>query len=173
MIINFVRYLLNFEIGSECIRHKRIKLQTEKKHFIFAAELRKALKKKIHIRIDGNPEASLAEMMQAYLLFYLQANCKIYLRDTHLNITHPLALQVMQEDNILMQHTIITTHDTQHIPEIEILYTQQSQKPDADYHFANPLASSSYEIILENFRVVREEIKKASIAIAGSVLQAH
>lgn len=78
----------------------------------------------------------------------------------------------MQEDNILMQDTLTTVHDVQHIPEIEILYTQQSQELDPDYHFDNPLASSSYEMILENFRTVREEIKKASIAIAGSLLQA-
>jgi hypothetical protein len=129
------------------------------------------LEKNLQISIHGNPDASIAEMMQAYLWFYLQGNCVIHLQEKRIQIAHPLALQVMQEDGIEIREFYVPQQQTTQPPEIKIFYTQQNVRDSAALTISDPLEALSYDTILQNFRMAREEVKKASIEIAGKILQ--
>ncbi|MFN0274890.1 MAG: hypothetical protein ACKVPJ_04030 [Chitinophagales bacterium] len=126
------------------------------------------MKKFLQISITGNSDASLAEMMQAYLMFYLKGKYSIQVTPIINRIPHPLAIQVMLEDGVDI--SIPSIFKSSQLSTIEITYNNTPLNP-ITFIFSDPFTSSSYNTILENFRIAREEVKKASIEIAGKILQ--
>jgi hypothetical protein len=124
------------------------------------------------IYISGNPEANIVEMLLAYLVFYLPKECKPAIYGGISETLHPLAIQVMREDGVDLP--AVTKQENSNNQTIVLTYATEADALAPErmhFSFADPLADPNYDLVVQNYYTLREEIKKISIEIAGKILQ--
>ncbi|MBC8048093.1 MAG: hypothetical protein H7Y00_14945 [Fimbriimonadaceae bacterium] len=131
----------------------------------------------VKILIVADEKTGMGVIMQSYLQFYSTGQYETHLLKNADEI-HPLVIQVMKEDGIDI--TNFMSRKTSDIKKtifqtcIVINESIPSDIPNINtevihLNFASPLASTGYDIILEKFRAIREEIKRSAIEITGKL----
>ena len=125
-----------------------------------------------HILIKSDSTMGLAEVMSGYLRFYSdkRINVSISVRN---KVIHPLAEQVLSEDGIEFEQ--VKKSKSAFVPDLTIYINSvsnseiENSRIVKNFKFRDPLQSSDYDVILSDFRIVREEIKKECIQVVGEL----
>ena len=135
------------------------------------------------ILIHCTSEFSNGQMMAGYIRFYAEEQLRVQLVNGQVHHTHPLAIQVMKEDGIdISADEFLSADEARTIAADLVLEVmtmgQHSYRALEQVHatetktlsFPSPMNSTAYDQVLEDFRSLREDIKKAAIGLVGEFL---
>ena len=134
--------------------------------------------KPVTLLIISRGKASLGRMFQGYMEYFNRGNLKVTVASTDIRTIHPLALDVMNEDGIDLDQSITldyTKYDLASFDEILILGNVSNTvlqnlngRNFRQFKIDDPLRSESYLNTVEQYRQVREELKRICIELIGN-----
>ena len=126
----------------------------------------------LNISIITDDKSGLAQIMSGYLNYYSNKKINVSVKGKT-KIIHPLAEQVLREDGIdVIENSPTAQKDDPDLfifINIEPLEGESKHINHRNYNFNNPLQHVSYDIILDAYRLIREEIKKECILLIGEL----